>query len=111
MSWRLDSRRKWILLGLAVLTKGPVAVVLVGATLLLFGWLQADLTALVRRLRPLRGLLLTALVTLPWYALALWRDGRELGRAWGAGESALEAAVRGAAIQRASGAAGPPDRG
>lgn len=66
----------WLLLGLAVLTKGPVAVVLLALTLALFLLLQGDLAGLVRRLRPLPGLLLTALVALPWYGLALWRDGR-----------------------------------
>jgi len=65
----------WLLLGLAVLTKGPVAVVLLALSLALFLLLQAD-AALLRRLRPGRGLLLTALVALPWYGLALWRDGR-----------------------------------
>ncbi|WP_216901052.1 glycosyltransferase family 39 protein [Synechococcus sp. CCY 9618] len=68
--------RPWPVLGLAVLAKGPVAVVLVALTLLLFGWLQADLVGLWRRLRPLRGLVLTALVALPWYLLALHSEGR-----------------------------------
>ncbi|MFZ0409650.1 MAG: glycosyltransferase family 39 protein [Cyanobium sp.] len=66
----------WPLLGLAVLTKGPVALLLLGLTLLLFGWLQRDPAGLVRRLRPLRGLLLSLLVALPWYGLALGREGR-----------------------------------
>jgi|APCry1669188879_1035177.scaffolds.fasta_scaffold11240_2 4-amino-4-deoxy-L-arabinose transferase-like glycosyltransferase len=66
----------WIALAAAVLAKGPVAVLLVGLTLLLFGWLQADLAGLWRRLRPARGLLLTALLAAPWYLLALLREGR-----------------------------------
>ncbi|MCT0208617.1 glycosyltransferase family 39 protein [Synechococcus sp. CS-1332] len=66
----------WPVLGLAVLTKGPVAVVLLGLSLLLFGWLQADVAGLWRRLRPLQGLALTALVALPWYLLALHSEGR-----------------------------------
>ncbi len=66
----------WPVLGLAVLTKGPVAVVLLAITLLLFGWLQDDIGGLWRRLRPLRGLALTALVALPWYLLALHSEGR-----------------------------------
>ncbi|MBD2550226.1 glycosyltransferase family 39 protein [Microcystis elabens FACHB-917] len=73
------SRRWWLpwpVLGLAVLAKGPVAVVLLGLTLLLFGWLQADIAGLWRRLRPLRGLVLTALVAGPWYVLALISEGR-----------------------------------
>ena len=65
----------WLLLGLAVLTKGPVAVVLLGLSLALFLLLQAEVS-LLRRLRPVPGLLLTGLVALPWYGLALWRDGR-----------------------------------
>ena len=66
----------WLLLGLAVLTKGPVAVVLLALTLALFLLLQGDGRSLLLRLRVLPGLLLTALVALPWYGLALWRDGR-----------------------------------
>lgn len=68
--------RPWPVLGLAVLAKGPVAVVLLALTLALFAWLQADPAALLLRLRPLRGLLLTAAVALPWYGLALWVEGR-----------------------------------
>ena len=66
----------WAVLGLAVLTKGPVAVLLLGLTLLLFGWSQGDLAALWRRLKPLPGLALTALVCLPWYGAALLVEGR-----------------------------------
>jgi 4-amino-4-deoxy-L-arabinose transferase-like glycosyltransferase len=66
----------WPVLGLAVLAKGPVAVVLLAITLSLFGWLQADPGGLRRRLRPLRGLLIAGLVALPWYLLALHSEGR-----------------------------------
>ena len=66
----------WLALAAAVLAKGPVAVLLVGLTLLLFGWLQADLAGLWRRLRPVRGLLLTTMLAAPWYLLALLREGR-----------------------------------
>lgn len=81
LSWRCyaaGGRRwwqAWLVLGLAVLAKGPVAVLLLGLTLLLFGWLQADLGRLWARLRPLPGLALTALVALPWYGLALLVEG------------------------------------
>ena len=82
LSWRCyaaGGRRwwqAWLVLGLAVLAKGPVAVLLLGLTLLLFGWLQADLGGLWARLRPLPGLALTALVALPWYGLALLVEGQ-----------------------------------
>ncbi len=72
----------WVLLGLAVLTKGPVAVVLVALTWLLFAWLQGDPQRIRRRLRPLRGLALTTLVAAPWYALALLREGEPYWRSF-----------------------------
>jgi 4-amino-4-deoxy-L-arabinose transferase-like glycosyltransferase len=72
----------WLVLGLAVLAKGPVAVVLLGLTMLLFGWLQADLPRLWRRLRPLPGLALTALVALPWYGAALLVEGEPFWRSF-----------------------------
>ncbi len=66
----------WLVLGLAVLAKGPVALVLTGMTLLGFGWRQSVLLPLWRRLRPLPGLLLTALVAVPWYGAMLLVEGR-----------------------------------
>jgi 4-amino-4-deoxy-L-arabinose transferase-like glycosyltransferase len=66
----------WAVLGLAVLTKGPVAVVLVFLTLGLFAWSQGSWGEVARRLRPWRGLVLTALVAAPWYGLALVVEGR-----------------------------------
>ena len=65
----------WLLLGLAVLTKGPVALLLVGLTLALFAWWQADIRVLLQRLRPLAGLLITAAVALPWYGAELLVEG------------------------------------
>jgi 4-amino-4-deoxy-L-arabinose transferase-like glycosyltransferase len=66
----------WAVLGLAVLTKGPVAIVLIALTLGFFAWTQGDWEAVTQRLRPLRGLLLTCLVAAPWYGLALAVEGR-----------------------------------
>jgi 4-amino-4-deoxy-L-arabinose transferase-like glycosyltransferase len=65
----------WPVLALAVLTKGPVALVLVALTLLLFAVLQGDGSTLRRRLRPLIGIALAAGLALPWYGLALLREG------------------------------------
>ena len=66
----------WIVLGLAVLAKGPVAVVLTGLTLLLFSGLRRDLATSWSRLRPIPGLALTAAVSLPWYVLELLVEGQ-----------------------------------
>ena len=66
----------WVILGLAVLTKGPVAVVLTGITLLFFGLARRDLVGLWRVLRPLPGLAITALISLPWYGLELLVEGQ-----------------------------------
>lgn len=66
----------WLVLALAVLTKGPVAVVLFAGTLLLFAWRQGEPQRLWRHLRPLPGLALLLALATPWYGLALWREGR-----------------------------------
>ena len=72
----------WLLLGLAVLAKGPVAVVLLGLTLLGFGWLQRDLPGVAATVQPLRGGLITLVVAGPWYGLALLREGEPFWRSF-----------------------------
>ncbi len=66
----------WLLLGLAVLAKGPVAVVLAALGLALFAWRSGQGALLRRRLRPLAGLAVTAAVALPWYGLELLVEGQ-----------------------------------
>ncbi len=66
----------WVVLGLAVLTKGPVAVVLAALSTALFATLQRDWPRLWSQLRPWRGLALTAAVALPWYLLELLVEGK-----------------------------------
>lgn len=72
----------WLVLGLAVMTKGPVAVVLAALTWLCFAWFQADLGGVRRCIRPLRGLALTTVVALPWYVLALGQEGEPYWRSF-----------------------------
>jgi 4-amino-4-deoxy-L-arabinose transferase-like glycosyltransferase len=80
--WQLyiDPRRAWwlpwVVLALAVLTKGPVAVVLSGLTLLGYGLVQGDLPTLWRHLRPVRGLALTFVLSVPWYVAELLVEGQ-----------------------------------
>lgn len=66
----------WVVLGLAVLAKGPVALVLFALILSLFGWSQRGFLPYWLRLKPWPGLLITALVALPWYALELAVEGK-----------------------------------
>lgn len=66
----------WIVLGLAVLTKGPLALALAGLTCLLFGARQGQISRLWQSLSPLKGAALVALVALPWYGAELIVEGR-----------------------------------
>ncbi|MEB3305543.1 MAG: glycosyltransferase family 39 protein, partial [Cyanobacteriota bacterium] len=66
----------WLALALAVLSKGPVALMLFPLTLVLFQLLGAEGVRIWRRLRPGSGLLLTLALSAPWYGLALWREGQ-----------------------------------
>ncbi len=81
--WRRMACRKseecispWIFLGLAILTKGPVAFVL--ATLTIFSFLlsQKDWKNLLEKIKPVRGILITAFISLPWYLLELIKEGK-----------------------------------
>ena len=67
----------WLALGLAVLTKGPVALVLAFLTCLLFGCRQRKLGLLWRCLSPFKGMVLVALVALPWYVAEFAVEGSE----------------------------------
>jgi 4-amino-4-deoxy-L-arabinose transferase-like glycosyltransferase len=82
LAWRTFAAQRgpwwpcWSVLALAVLSKGPVAIVLFALTLVLFWLLGAEARQLLRRLRPCRGFALTLLVSAPWFALALLREGK-----------------------------------
>jgi len=61
----------YVALGLATLTKGPVCVILAGITIILFLMTEGNL-AFLKELKPLRGLVIYAVITLPWIiAMAL----------------------------------------
>jgi 4-amino-4-deoxy-L-arabinose transferase-like glycosyltransferase len=62
------------LLGLAVLAKGPVALLLAGGIAALFWWLDERGGALARWQVPLGGLIACA-VALPWYVAAFRQNG------------------------------------
>jgi 4-amino-4-deoxy-L-arabinose transferase-like glycosyltransferase len=56
----------WAALALAMLSKGPVALVLAGGTVLFYGFLARDL-AIWRHLRLGRGLLVLLVIAAPWF--------------------------------------------
>lgn len=62
-------------LGLAVLAKGPLAIVLSAPLLMAFLLWQKDLKALKEISLP-KGIGILVLVVLPWYALAVWKGGQ-----------------------------------
>ncbi len=66
----------WLVLSLSVLTKGPVAIVLMFMVLMLFGFVQSDFYELIRRLKPIKGFLLTLLISSPWYLIELIKEGK-----------------------------------
>lgn len=74
------SNRRWYwafyaLMGFAVLTKGPVGVVLPSAIVILFLLWVGQLRSVLREMKPLLGTGLFLLVSMPWYALAYWQNG------------------------------------
>lgn len=81
-AWRhLDTgRRGWLMaafaaIGLGFLAKGPVAVLIPLAVTFVFCLLRRDLKTWARTAFDPRGLLLFAVIALPWYALILHREG------------------------------------
>lgn len=71
----------WCALGLGWLTKGPLALVLVGVSLTGYFLLLGGLRALWRegrKLRPVAGLGVIALINVPWHWLVWQRDPRYL---------------------------------
>ncbi len=65
----------YVLIGLAILTKGPVGIVLPGFILLLFLLYLGNFWQVVREIHLLRGLLVICAVSVPWYVLVIQRNG------------------------------------
>ncbi len=82
--WRTLASKKnslcitpWIFLGFAILTKGPVAVVIVFLTMTSFFALQNNSTNLIKKINPIKGFFITSLISLPWYVIELLREGKD----------------------------------
>jgi 4-amino-4-deoxy-L-arabinose transferase-like glycosyltransferase len=61
----------YILLGLAVMTKGPVGLVLPLGILFVYHFLRGELRAALQFYRPLIGALVVGLISLPWFILEI----------------------------------------
>ncbi|MDC2974960.1 glycosyltransferase family 39 protein [Prochlorococcus sp. AH-736-K09] len=66
----------WVFLGFAILTKGPVAFVLATLTITSFLFSQKDWKSLLCKINPKKGLLITILISVPWYLIELLKEGK-----------------------------------
>ncbi len=66
----------WVFLGLAILTKGPVAFVLALLTITFFFFSQKNWKTLLCKINPKKGFLITTLISVPWYLLELIKEGK-----------------------------------
>nr|WP_075438736.1 glycosyltransferase family 39 protein [Prochlorococcus marinus] len=66
----------WVFLGLAILTKGPVAFVLALLTITSFLFSQKNWKTLLCKINPKKGFLVTILISVPWYILELIKEGK-----------------------------------
>jgi 4-amino-4-deoxy-L-arabinose transferase-like glycosyltransferase len=76
-----SGRRGWLYathaaIGLGVLAKGPIAILVPGATTLLFCFFRRDLKTWARAVFDWRALLVFFAIAAPWYAAILAKEGR-----------------------------------
>lgn len=62
----------YVLIGLAVMTKGPVGLVLPVAILLAWHTIKGDLWSAFRSYQPLIGALIVAVIALPWFVTEIY---------------------------------------
>ncbi len=65
----------WLLLSIGILTKGPVAFVIIFTTLSSFLLTHRNWKNLLLKINPIKGLLLTFLISSPWYLIQLFQKG------------------------------------
>jgi len=66
----------WVFLGLAILTKGPVAFLLATLTITSFLLIQKDWKSLLCKINPKKGFFITIIISIPWYVLELIKEGK-----------------------------------
>tara|TARA_B100000212_G_scaffold131922_1_gene98939 strand:+ start:2055 stop:3875 length:1821 start_codon:yes stop_codon:yes gene_type:complete len=65
----------WVFLSFAILTKGPVAFVIIFTTLLTFFLTHKNWKKLVLKINPIKGLLITFIISSPWYFVQFFQNG------------------------------------
>ncbi len=65
----------YVLIAGAILTKGPVGIVLPGLIISLFLLYLGNVREVLREMRVFWGILLVMAIALPWYVLVTWRNG------------------------------------
>jgi len=65
------------LIALAVLTKGPVGIVLPGLIILAFLWYQGNCWQVFKEMRVLSGAVIFLAITTPWYILVIAENGQD----------------------------------
>ncbi|MBW4422923.1 MAG: glycosyltransferase family 39 protein [Nostoc desertorum CM1-VF14] len=65
----------YVLIAGAILTKGPVGIVLPGLIVAAFLLYVGKLREVLREMRLLVGILIILGLSVPWYALVIWRNG------------------------------------
>ncbi len=62
----------YVLLGLAVMTKGPVGIVLPLAIIFAYHLLRGELKQALRFYQPLKAALLIGVIAVPWFVVEIW---------------------------------------
>ncbi len=65
----------WLFLAIGILTKGPVAFAIIFTTLFSFFLTHKNWKKLLLKINPVRGLLITFLISSPWYFIQLIQKG------------------------------------
>ncbi|MBD2776557.1 ArnT family glycosyltransferase [Iningainema tapete] len=65
----------YVLVAGAILTKGPVGIVLPGLIVGTFLLYLSKVKEVLREMRPLLGILIISGLSMPWYLLVTWRNG------------------------------------
>jgi 4-amino-4-deoxy-L-arabinose transferase-like glycosyltransferase len=76
LQWRDGGRWGWLFyaaMGCSILAKGPVGIVLPVTAVLLFCWWEGNINSVISRFKPFSGLLLTAVIAVPWFIAIMLR--------------------------------------